>query len=277
MTTGKLSFTPFEDVNEILGVLLQEIRDVLVDQFVGMYLHGSLAIGDFIPDTSDIDYLVVTESKISARCLASLMTMHSRIGSLDSKWSSELEGSYIPRDAVRRYNPADCRHPRIERGETLRIESHDSDWVIQRHIIYHHGVVIAGPPPKDLIDPVLPDDVRQAVLDLLWWWELQLDDTTHIQGSGYRTYAILTMCRILYTLEYGTVATKPAAALWAEDSLGERWSNLIERALRWRSGKAIADLDEVMAFIQFTLDRAGHTGETSDRGNRSVGTEDGQE
>lgn len=276
MRDGKLSFTPFEDVNEILGVLLQEIRGVLTDQLVGMYLHGSLAIGDFNPDTSDIDFLVVTGNKISEQCMASLMAMHSRIASIDSTWSSELEGSYIPRDAVRRYNPADCHHPRLERGETLRIESHDSDWVIQRHIIYHHGVVIAGPPPKDLIDPVLPDDVRQAVLDLLWWWELQLADTSLIQVSGYRTYAILTMCRILYTLEHGTIVTKPTAAHWAEDTLGERWSDLIGKALRWRSGKSMAGLDEVMAFIQFTLDQAGHTGKASVGGNISVDSEVGQ-
>lgn len=253
--------------------MLQEIRDVFLEQFVGMYLHGSLAIGDFNPDTSDIDYLVVIADKISSQRMASLTAMHSRIATIDSKWSSEIEGSYIPRGAVRRYNPGDCHHPRIERGETLGIESHDSDWIIQRHIIYQHGVVIAGPPAKDLIDPVLPDDIRQAVLDLLWWWELQLGDTTRIQRSGYRTYAILTMCRVLYTLEHGTVVTKPAAAHWARETLGDRWSDLIGKALRWRSGKAIAELDEIMAFIQFTLDRAGQTEATSGRGRGSVAKE----
>jgi hypothetical protein len=242
-----------------------------------MYLHGSLATGDFNPGTSDIDYLVVTADVISDQRMASLTAMHSRIASIDSKWSSDLEGSYIPRDAIRRYNPGDCHHPRIERGETLRTRSHDSDWVIQRHIIYHHGVVIAGPPPKDLIDPVLPDDIRQAVLDLLWWWELQLADATRIQRSGYRTYAILTMCRILFTLEHGTVVTKPVAAHWAGETFGERWSDIIGKALRWRSGKALTSLGEVMAFMQFTLDQAGHTGAKSSIDNVSVGKEAGQE
>lgn len=255
MSSNGISVTPYKDVNAILIILLQEIHNTLFDQLVGMLLHGSLAIGDFNPDTSDIDYLVVTKDEISEHGMSSLVTMHSRITSIDSKWSSELEGSYIPRSAVRRYDPADCHHPRLERGETLRIRSHDSDWVIQRHVTYHHGVVMAGPPPKELIDPVLPDELRVAVLDLMWWWELQLADTMRIQKSGYQTYAILTMCRILYTLEYGTVVTKPTAAHWATDSLGDRWSALIGQALQWRSGTAMAMLEEVMAFIRFTLDR----------------------
>ena len=41
-------------------------------------------------------------------------------------------------------------------------------------------------------------------------------------SQGYQAYAILSMCRVLYTLEFGTVVSKPAAARWAQGTLDER-------------------------------------------------------
>jgi hypothetical protein len=39
--------TPYPDVNAILNVLLAAVRAILGNQFVGFYLYGSLASGDF--------------------------------------------------------------------------------------------------------------------------------------------------------------------------------------------------------------------------------------
>ena len=39
--------TPYPEVNAILNVLLADVRAILGDQFVGFYLYGSLASGDF--------------------------------------------------------------------------------------------------------------------------------------------------------------------------------------------------------------------------------------
>jgi len=62
-------------------------------------------------------------------------------------------------------------------------------------------------------EPVLPDDLRRAVRGIIrTWWAPMLDAPTPVQHPGYQTYAILTMCRLLYTLEHGTIVSKPVAA-----------------------------------------------------------------
>ncbi len=49
--------------------------------------------------------------------------MHARIFAGDSPWAVELDGAYIPRDALRRHDPARDRHPHLERGSaTLAVE-----------------------------------------------------------------------------------------------------------------------------------------------------------
>jgi hypothetical protein len=163
--------TPYPEINSVLQELLSGVRAILGRRFVGMYLDGSLAIGDFEPDKSDLDFVVVTDGELSAQTFRDLKALHERIATGASKWTKELEGSYIPQRALRhdRRPPA---HPYIDRGSTLAMVHQESGyWVIHRHILREHGVVLTGPPPRTLIDPVPPTELREAVLGILreWW------------------------------------------------------------------------------------------------------------
>jgi len=250
--------TPYPDVNALLHELLSSVQTILGSHFVGMYLYGSLASGDFAPHKSDIDFVVVTANELPDEMLPALEAMHARIAASGSRWATELEGSYISQHALRRYDPTHALHPHIDRGGgTLGVEQHDSDWVIQRHILREHGVVLAGPAPQTLIAPVLPNELRRAVLEILCgWWAPMLTDSTRLHSPGYRAYAILTMCRMLYTLQHGTVVPKPVAARWAQESLGERWAALIRRALAWPHDAQSDNLNETLGFIRYTLERS---------------------
>ena len=95
--------TPYPEVNTVLDELLREVRAVLGPEFVGMYLYGSLSSGDFDPPSSDIDFLVVTGDDLPEETLEALRAMHARIAAAGGHWVKELEGSYIPRAALRRH------------------------------------------------------------------------------------------------------------------------------------------------------------------------------
>ena len=71
--------TQYPEINKLLDLLLSSAATVLGNQLVGMYLYGSLASGDFNPETSDIDFLVVTTSSLSDKNFAELESMHHRI------------------------------------------------------------------------------------------------------------------------------------------------------------------------------------------------------
>jgi hypothetical protein len=257
MPTAFPNMTPYADVNQVLHTILSGAHTILADRFVGMYLYGSLALGDFAPGRSDIDFLVVTTGDTPEDDFLALQAMHDGIAASDSPWAMEIEGSYIPQEALRRYDPANVRHPHIDRGGgRLRIEQHDTDWVVQRHVLREHGTVLAGPPLDSLIDPVLPRELRGALLELMrGWWAPMLDDPTHLRSPGYQDYAVLTMCRVLYTLEYGTIVSKPVAARWAQATLDERWVPIIERALAWGHDLTDETLNDTLSFIRYTVER----------------------
>ena len=250
---AKHSPTSYPDVNDILNLLLPRVKEVLENQFIGMYLFGSLANGGFDND-SDIDVLVMTSAEVSENTFLELAKMHAQFTKIDSPWATQIEVSYIPKKAIRRFDPANMRHPHLDRGsnEKLYMLEHVNDWIIQRHVVREHGIVLAGPEPKTLVDPVSPNDLRQSVADV-WpiWIAPILDDPSIISKRGFQSFFVLSVCRVIYTFKYGEIISKKAAMEWAKENLDKCWIPLIERA--WE-GRQLPGRDATPEDINETLD-----------------------
>jgi predicted nucleotidyltransferase len=224
------------------------LTELLEDNLVGAYLHGSLALGAFDPRQSDVDFLVATERVLTGDEVDRLGALHARLG-------ERLDGSYLPRDVFRRFDSRRRMHPHVEsRGGHLFVDHHGGETIIYRHVLREAGVVLAGPAPGELIDPVSAADLRWGVCDILenWWKPMLARPTESFHEALYRAYAVVTMCRVRYTLETGAVVSKPAAAEWAVGRLDPGWSDLIARA----AARGDCGYDETVAFVRATLDDA---------------------
>ncbi|MEP6773999.1 MAG: aminoglycoside adenylyltransferase domain-containing protein [Chloroflexota bacterium] len=261
--------TPYPELNKLLQVLLQNVRTVLGPHFVGMYLEGSLA-NEAFDEASDIDFIVVTDQDVTEDLFLTLRAMHDRIALLDSRWGFELEGSYVGRQALRRREEvpgpqADDAHvhplyPNLERGvgEHLKMAPHDESWLVHRAILGERGITLAGPPPQTLVDPVTPTELRQAMLSVLREWPASLLEQPEKLGIwGLHTYVVVTLCRMLYTLHHGMVASKISAARWAQETLDKEWAPQIQRAWAWRyrpqPAASSEEVAETIAFIHYAL------------------------
>ena len=130
------------------------------------------------------------------------------------------------------------------------------DWIIQRSILRRHECIIHGPSLKAEIEPVGAADLRSAVQAVLReWWRPMLHQPERLHAPGYQPYAVVSMCRALYTLQHGVVASKRDAAFWAMEGWGAQWRKLIEEALGWRQGNPNGDISQTLAFMRYTLDR----------------------
>jgi predicted nucleotidyltransferase len=58
--------TPYPELNRVLGELVDSVQEVLSANFVGAYLQGSFAVGDFDLH-SDVDFIIVTEEELSEK------------------------------------------------------------------------------------------------------------------------------------------------------------------------------------------------------------------
>ena len=251
--------TQHPEVNAVLDVLCAGLRQALGEELVGVYLSGSLANGGF-DRSSDVDVLVVTRQAVPDRLLPLLQRMHTRLAAGDCWCATQLEVSYIPVAALRRHDPLNNIHPHLDRGpgQELHLMHHDSDWVVQRFVLRERGIVLSGPNPRSLIDPVSANDLRLAMQPVLHGWLAGLvRDPARIESRGYQSYIVLTVCRVLYTLQHGDTLSKAAAAQWAKETLDEHWKPLIERAwLGRQTPDGLPDPDEInetLTFIGYAL------------------------
>ena len=257
--------TPYSEVNLVLEEVLRSVQTILGENFMGMYLYGSLANGGF-DRNSDVDYIVVTKNEINDGVFSELDSMHKNISTMDSWCAIQLEGSYIPQKALQEYDPIHAFHVHIDRGKNEDLHRIEIDnpisskawwakWVFLCEDIRERGITLVGLTPKTLLPPISSDELREAALAFLESWASNfLDHSEEITHRGYQSYVVLTICRIQYTVEHGSGASKQIAAKWAQEALHPRFNSLIERAWIGRhnpSGKA--DKEEINETLSFIL------------------------
>jgi hypothetical protein len=246
----------------MLDDLLPGIRDALGENLVGAYLRGSLALGDFNPATSDLDVLAVTERPVDDREFAGLAALHAQLAALPNSYANRMEIAYIDRVALKRF-AAGRHHPTLGQGEELAWSEHRDNWILERWTVRERGVVLLGPEPQTLIDPIAPDELHAAVRARLrdWAdWADQPDDPDWLLPLAHNAYVVETMCRALYTLARSELVSKPRAVAWALATLPEPWRALVARSQAWRIDTTIdlSVVPEVMRFVHWTAaDGAG--------------------
>jgi hypothetical protein len=252
--------TSYPDVNAVLHDLLARIQAILGAQLVGMYVVGSLALGDFDPQHSDLDLIIVTVGTLSDETVAALRDVHQRFDQSASAWAAHLDAVYIPQDVLREPFPTAAHYPVLEWPEPLVLKPLESGWPIQRYTLREHGIVVSGPDPRSLLAPVHPDGLRQVSVAIVKRWQAQAHSEQEwiawLKEPANLTFVVLTLCRLLYTLDTGAVASKPAAARWVERTRAARWSKLIGRATTEPPTNA-ADVPEdavndILALLKYT-------------------------
>jgi hypothetical protein len=255
--------TPWPEVDRVVGRLLDGVVEAVGGDLVGVYIGGSLGLGGFDPGSSDVDVLVATAQALPTAAVEGLRRLHGALRA-EGGWAVRQEVVYLPLATLRRFDPDDtARYPFGASDREFALGRQGPTWVLDRWVVREHGLVVTGPDPRELIDPIGPDELRAAVrASLAGVWALEGRDVAWLRPRNYQAFAVLSMCRDLYVLEHGTVASKPASAAWASRRLGPPWPAMIERALAWRSDQRVDDrhLPETLAFVAHTVRLAGAAG-----------------
>lgn len=227
--------TAFPDLNEVLRDFLDSVQSILGENFCGAYLQGSFAVGD-ADEHSDVDFIVVTNEEPTDAQVAELQAMQERLYELATPWAQHLEGSYFPKELLRRVDPGRTPLVYFDNGETKPARDNHCNTAVVRWSLREHGVVLAGPEPKSLVEPVDPDDLRREVREAMVEFAEWASSPTKAGGMScwMQPYLVLNLCRMLQTLESGEIGSKKAGGEWALEALGAEWGELIQHALEDR-------------------------------------------
>jgi predicted nucleotidyltransferase len=238
-----------------VSALLQEITDglpvILGRNLAGIYLYGSLTQGAFNPKRSDVDCIVVTGRAISDAQFKKLNAWLAR-SARSNPWMARLQMTFLIRGEVLTMGSSACLY---QFGRLVRIKS-DGNPIIWMNVL-ESGVVLFGEPPESFIPPITREIMFQALEREVGYLRNEIStepDSEWRDVPSYRAYAVLTLCRILYTFKNSAIVSKPRAARWAIEHVPDEFGPIILQALGAGDspGSAEIPLSQIERFVDFT-------------------------
>jgi Domain of unknown function (DUF4111) len=215
-------------VSRLLDDLTAHLPLILRRNLVGIYLYGSLTQSAFKPKTSDVDCIVVTRRDLSDAQFKKLRAWLAAAAK-SNPWFARLQMSILIRDQLLTINSNYCLY---QFGELKRGTS-DGNPIIWINVL-ESGVTLYGADPKSFVPPIGIEIFFEALkreLNYLREELIEKRDSEWRDVPFYRAYAVLTLCRILYSLDKGTIVSKPRAARWAMKQVPEKLKDIILQAL----------------------------------------------
>jgi streptomycin 3"-adenylyltransferase len=239
-----------------IELLVDGVRDVLRDDLVGAYLHGSAVLGGFRPD-SDIDVIVVSKRRTTAaekrRLIDLLLSISGRRASLRPGRPIELD--IVVESEIRpwRYPPTfDLHYSELwrERFESGELEPWTSttnrDLASALTMVLLGDEPLAGPHPAQVFDPVPRSDYIDAILrDIGTVDEFLPWDTRNV---------VLTLPRIWSAVATEAVYSKEDAADWALPRLPDEHRAVLERARAAYRGEVEDSWDDLGSEVRAFAD-----------------------
>lgn len=242
------------DVPSFGRELARRLDEALDGGLVGAYFVGSVALGGYVADESDVDIVGVSEHQVPAG--AKLLVAHAVLdcttdcparGLEFTLYRQEVAGA-PPRGADFEVNAN--WGPRMARSVHLDPGAEPGFWyIIDRAVAHRAGIAIVGLPGRQVFADVPRDALLTAMKDSMRW---------HREHEGATLYSVLNASRAWRFAAEDALGSKLEGAAWARP----RWANpgLIDSAVALRHGQP-ADLpapqvDELLEYVEDVLSSA---------------------
>jgi len=219
-----------ESIKQILDTIVLSYKNILQDNLVGIYLHGSLAMKCFNPDTSDIDFLVVVKEDIGfkeKRKLIDVLLQSSKLGpkkgfEMSIILEEDAKNFKYPTLFILHYSNA-FKERYLDESDFICGDSVDPDLAAHITVIIHRGICLFGQPIKDIFQPVPANYYIDSIIN-----DIESSKEEIISNPIYFT---LNLCRVLYYLEEGVICSKKEGGEWAVDKVPYPYIDTIKLAL----------------------------------------------
>ncbi len=229
----------------IADTFVNRSRKILGDNLVGIYLHGSAAMGCFNDKKSDIDLLTVVSDTPSGAVKLRYMDMVTALNA--SAPPKGIEFSMLRRAVCRPFvypTPFELHfsathlmwYRRDPRDYISKMNGTDRDLAAHIMITRHRGQCLWG----EAIQSVFEDVGEKAYLDSIW------RDIEHAGEDILETpvYTALNLCRVLAYKREKLILSKQEGGQWGLKNLPESCGRLIRKALDDYASAEEAAFDE---------------------------------
>lgn len=207
-------------------------RETMGDNLVGIYLHGSAAMGCFNPQKSDLDLILVVENEIPDT--AKLEFMRNVVKLNEEAPAKGMELSVVkkadcnpfvyPTPFELHFSSAHLNWFRENPDDYVeKMKGIDRDLAAHFTIIRRYGVVLYGAAVEEVFGEVPTGDYIDSI-----WFDIENACEDIVENPLYMT---LNLCRVLAYLREGLVLSKKAGGEWGMEKMPLKFHSLIQTAL----------------------------------------------
>ena len=227
-----------DEVRAYDAELVGRLADVVGGDLVGVYVSGSVALGDYVPGRSDLDRLVVVSRPLRPAVKGRVVAA-ARHEALPCP-ARGLELVVYTREAAARATGEAELELNLNTGRampfhvTFDAAEEPAHWfVLDRAIVREHGSALVGPPPADVFAPVPRETALHALADSIRWHA----GNPVVAGES----VVLNALRAWHFAATDGWASKAEAAVWARGRGAD--PGLVDAALAARMHGRAAPLD----------------------------------
>jgi predicted nucleotidyltransferase len=237
------------------------LSEILASNLIGVYLHGSLAMGCFNPNASDIDLIVVTRRQVGTRKrkLAALaLAVSSKPFPIEITSFSRKDLKPWRYPTPFNFHFSEDWRKAYESGSAFRrMGAEGKDPAANITEARSRGFALLGAPVETALPFVPADDFVDSITsDLLW--ALRKLDRGRVTAKPMSVYLTLNACRVLAYLETGQILSKAEGGDWALKSAPTKFRTTIRLALnsyRGSSNHRCIDISSVRDFAKWAHEK----------------------
>ena len=249
---------------DLAALFAKRSLEILGENLVGVYLHGSLAMRCFNPRKSDLDLLTVVRETPDDACKRTYMEM---VTELSARMPGDTEHAGIEMSVVRRevcrpfiyptpfelhYSAGHAEWYRQDPDDYIRkMKGTDKDLAAHFTIVRNRGVCLYGPPVEEVFGEVPAADYLDSI------WEDICGAREEIAGDTM--YLALNLARVLAYCTEGKILSKKEGGEWALANLPEKFHPLLRALLADYEGSTEGTYDRETAeeYAEYMLNRIG--------------------
>ncbi|HPF16115.1 MAG TPA: DUF4111 domain-containing protein [Thermotogota bacterium] len=213
-----------------MEIIKCEYQRILGETLVGIYLHGSLAMGCFHPDISDIDFLVVVEKplvkEIKKKLIQTLVNLNEVKPAKGFEMSvlllKDTQNFTYPTPFILHYSNSHQENF-LQKGQLCE-NGKDPDLAAHITVLKNRGKVIYGKAIEEVFSNVPSEDYLKALI-------YDIDDAKELMSEN-PVYFTLNICRTLCYMKEGKILSKVEGGRWGLNNLPNKFHRIIQQSLK---------------------------------------------
>ncbi|UYZ24131.1 aminoglycoside adenylyltransferase domain-containing protein [Mesobacillus jeotgali] len=265
-----------EVVEKVLKDYINLLNEHLPGTIEGLYIHGSIALDAYVDDSSDIDFITLTNRRLTEADSKALSYIHKQI---ENKYKKpEMDGVYaLHEDIGKIFNNSEenIDYLYYNNGE-LAFGDYFNFNPITWWVLKGKGMKVFGSEIEDFSIDTQPQALTSYVvgnMNSYWSNRIQMAEASIDQLVKLPTseidfeieWTVLGLLRQFYTIKERDIVSKLGAGEYGLKQLPVEWHNIIKEAMNIRNGEKQKifnseryRLNSTLAFSKFLINHCNY-------------------